>query len=162
VSYENKLAKLGYTLTPVTLDAGRLLHAIRVGTLVYTSGQVPVLDGISIKGKVGGDLTLEEGREAARICTINCLRAIYTVIGSLDSITRIVKILGMVNVAPGFDQTPAVIDACSDLLIDVFGNTGKHARSAVGLTIPLNFAVEIEMIAEFQGVAATQFGALPP
>ena len=161
MSYEQKLARLGYTLTPVTLDAGRLLHATRVGNLVYTSGQIPALDGTSIKGKVGGDLTLEEGREAARICTINCLRAIQTVIGSLDAVTRIIKILGMVNVAPGFDQTPAVIDACSDLLIDVFGNAGKHARSAVGLTVPLNFAVEIEMIAEFQGVAATQFGALP-
>jgi enamine deaminase RidA (YjgF/YER057c/UK114 family) len=155
VTFEQKLARLGYTLTPIAPDAGPVLHATCVGNVIYTSGQIPVLDGIPIKGKVGGDLTVEEGREAARICTVNCLRAIHMVIGSLN-------IFGMVNVAPGFDQSTAVIDACSDLLIDVFGNAGRHTRSAVGLTIPLNFAVEIAMIAEFTGAAATHFRALPP
>jgi enamine deaminase RidA (YjgF/YER057c/UK114 family) len=150
VSYEKTLAGQGYTLAPLDLDAGRLLHATRSGNMVYTSGQVPVLDDRSIKGKVGGDLTIEEAQEAARLCTINCLRAVRSLAGSLDLIARIVKVFGMVNVAPGFDQTPAVIDACSDLLISVFGEAGKHARSAIGMTIPLNFAVEIEMIVELR------------
>lgn len=156
MSYEKALAEQGYTLAPLTLDAGRLQQATRSGNLVFTSGQVPVLDDRSIKGKVGSDLTIDEAREAARICTLNCLRAVRSLAGSLDRINRIVKIFGMVNVAPGFDQTPSVIDASSDLLIAVFGETGKHARSAVGMTIPLNFAVEIEMIVELRGEADQQ------
>jgi enamine deaminase RidA (YjgF/YER057c/UK114 family) len=161
VTHEEKLAAFGFTLTPLTLDAGRLLHATFSGNLVFTSGQVSIWDGKTIKGKVGADVSLDQAREAARICTVNCLRAIKSLVGSLDRITRIVKILGMVNVAPGFDQTPAVIDACSELLIDVFGEAGKHARSAVGMTIPLNFAVEIEMIAEVQRTAEQEFQMLP-
>lgn len=159
MSYEQRLKELGYVLSPVNLDAGRLLQATQSGNMLYTSGQVPVLAERSVKGKVGTDLTLEEAREAARICTINCLRAVRSLAGSLEAVARVVKVFGMVNVAPGFDQTPAVIDACSDLLIDIFGDAGKHARSAVGLTIPLNFAVEIEMIVELRTVA---FEQLPP
>jgi enamine deaminase RidA (YjgF/YER057c/UK114 family) len=93
-------------------------------------------------------LTVEEGYEAARLATLNCLQAIKTVAGSLDNVARIVKVFGMVNVAPGFDNTPGVIHGCSDLLREVFGQAGLHARSAIGLTVPLNYAVEIEIIAE--------------
>lgn len=148
MSYESKLQEMGYTIEPVPLDAGRLMHAVRSGNLIYTSGQVSRWGEKAIKGKVGGDVSVEEGYEAARFSALNCLRAVKTLVGSLDNVTQIVKVLGMVNVAPGFDNTPDVIHGCSDLLIEVFGDAGRHARSAVGMTIPVNFAVEVEMIVE--------------
>ena len=148
MSYEDKLRELGYTLEPVELNAGKLMHAVRTGNLIYTSGQVSRWGDQEIKGKVGGDLTLEQGYEAARFSALSCLRAIKTLAGSLDEVVRVVKVLGMVNVAPGFDNTPGVIHGCSDLLLDVFGENGRHARSAVGMTLPQNFAVEVEMIVE--------------
>jgi enamine deaminase RidA (YjgF/YER057c/UK114 family) len=148
MSYEAALREMGYDLKPVDLDNGKFLLAVQTGNLIYTAGCVPVWDGTVIKGKVGDDLTVEEGYQAARLCTLNCLAAIKTVSGSLDRISRIVKVFGMVNVAPGFDDTPGVIHGCSDLLREVFGEVGHHARSAIGLTVPFNFAVEIEMIVE--------------
>ena len=148
MSYEAKLKEMGYTIEPIDLDGGRLMHAVRTGNLIYTSGEVPNWDGKVIKGKVGADLTVEEGYEAARMCALNCLSAVKTLAGSLDNVVKIVKVFGMVNVAPGFDNTPGVIHGCSDLLIEAFGDAGRHARSAIGLTVPLNFAVEIEMIVE--------------
>lgn len=148
MSYEAKLKEMGYTIEPIELDAGRLMHAVRTGNLIYTSGQVPNRDGKMIKGKVGQDVSVEEGYEAAKLATLNCLSAIKTVAGSLDNVVQVVKVFGMVNTAPDFDNTPAVIHGCSDLLIEVFGDAGRHARSAIGLTVPVNFAVEIEMIVE--------------
>jgi enamine deaminase RidA (YjgF/YER057c/UK114 family) len=148
MSYEAKLQSLGYTVEPVELNAGRLMHAVRTGNLIYTSGQVSRWGAQEIKGKLGADLTVEQGYEAARLSALACLSAVKTLAGSLDNVVRIVKVLGMVNVAPGFDNTPGVIHGCSDLLIEVFGDAGRHARSAVGMTLPLNYAVEIEMIAE--------------
>jgi enamine deaminase RidA (YjgF/YER057c/UK114 family) len=148
MGYEDRLRELGYTLEPVELNAGKLMLAVRSGNLIFTSGQVSRMGEREIKGKLGADLSVEEGYEAARICTLGCLSAVKALAGSLDNVVRVVKILGMVNVAPGFDNTPGVIHGCSDLLIDVFGDAGRHARSAVGMTIPLNYAVEIEMIAE--------------
>jgi enamine deaminase RidA (YjgF/YER057c/UK114 family) len=148
MSYEAKLQELGYTIEPVELDAGRLMHAVRTGNLIYTSGQVSRWGGQEIKGRLGDDLTVEQGYEAARLSALSCLSAVKTLAGSLDNVVRIVKVLGMVNVAPGFDNTPGVIHGCSDLLLEVFGAAGKHARSAVGMTLPFNYAVEIELIAE--------------
>lgn len=148
MSYEVKLQEMGYTLEPVELNAGRLMHAKRTGNLIYTSGQVSNWGGKAIKGKVGRDLSVEEGYEAARFSTLNALAAIKTVAGSLDNVVQVVKVLGMVNVAPDFDDTPAVIHGCSDFLIELFGEAGRHARSAVGMTIPHNWAVEIEIIVE--------------
>lgn len=148
MSYEAKLHEMGYTIEPVTLDNGKFLAAVRTGNLIFTAGQVSRWEGRDIKGKIGDDLTLEEGYAAARSCALNCLRAIKTVHGSLDSIVRIVKVFGMVNVAPGFDNTPGVMHGCSDLLREVFGEVGYHARSAVGMTIPFNYAVEVEMVVE--------------
>jgi enamine deaminase RidA (YjgF/YER057c/UK114 family) len=148
VSFEAKLQEMGYTLKPIELNAGRLMLAVRTGNLVYTSGQVPNRDGRAIKGKVGQDVSVEEGYEAAKLATLNCLESIRTVVGSLDNVVRIVKVFGMVNVAPDFNDTPAVIHGCSDLLIELFGEAGRHARSAIGLTVPHNWAVEIEIIAE--------------
>ena len=148
MTYEEKLAQRGYTIEPVALEAGKLVQAVRTGNLVFTSGQIPIQGSRSIKGKVGDDVSLDEAQEAARICAINALRAIKTLVGSLENIQRVVKVFGMVNVAPGFEETPAVINGCSELLIEIFGERGKHARSAVGMSLPLNYAVEIEMVVE--------------
>ncbi|MCL4302866.1 MAG: RidA family protein [Anaerolineae bacterium] len=148
MSFEAKLREMGYTLEPVELNAGRLMHARRTGNLIYTSGQVSNWGGKAIKGKVGREVSVEEGYEAARLSTLSALAAIKTLAGSLDNVVQVVKVLGMVNVAPDFDDTPAVIHGCSDLLIEVFGEAGRHARSAVGMTIPHNWAVEIEIIVE--------------
>jgi enamine deaminase RidA (YjgF/YER057c/UK114 family) len=148
MSYEAKLRELGYTIEPVELNAGKIMNAVRTGNLIYTSGQVSRWGDREIKGRLGRDLSVEQGYEAARFSTLGCLRAIKTLAGSLDNVVQFVKVLGMVNVAPDFDNTPAVIHGCSDLLLEVFGEAGRHARSAVGMTLPLNFAVEIEMVVE--------------
>ena len=148
MSYEAKLKEMGYTLEPVELDNGKFVLAVQTGNLIFTAGCVPVWGDTKYVGKIGSDFTVEEGYEAAKLCALNCLQAIKTVAGSLDNVTRIVKVFGMVNVAPGFDNTPGVIHGCSDLLRQVFGAAGHHARSAIGLTVPFNYAVEIEMIAE--------------
>ena len=104
-----------------------------------------------IRGKVGGDLLLEEGRQAARATALSILATLRAELGDLDRIARIVKVFGMVNVAPGFNQTPAVIDGCSDLLVKVFGEAGRHTRSAVGLAeLPFDIAVEIELTARLR------------
>lgn len=148
MSYEAKLKEMGYTIEPTELDNGKFLQAVKTGNLIFTSGNVSAWGDEVMKGKVGADLTVEEAYRGARMCALNCLRAIKTVQGSLDDITRFVKVLGMVNVAPDFDNTPGVIHGCSDFIRDVFGETGHHARSAVGMTIPFNYAVEIEMVVE--------------
>ena len=148
MSYEAKLRELGYKIEPIDLNAGKIMHAVRTGNLIYTSGQVSRWGDREIKGKVGRDLTLDQGYKAARFSALNCLAAVKTLTGSLDNVVQFVKVLGMVNVAPDFDNTPGVIHGCSDLLNEVFGEAGRHARSAVGMTLPFNFAVEIEMIVE--------------
>ena len=146
--YEAKLAAMGYTIEPADGFNGKFMSAVRAGNVVYTAGQVSNWAGKEIKGKVGTDLTLEQGYEAARFAALNCLRAVKSITGSLDRVSRVVKVLGMVNVGPGFNNTPGVIHGCSDLLNEVFGDAGKHARSAVGMVLPFDFAVEIEMIVE--------------
>ena len=148
MSYEAKLKELGYDVQPVDLNTGRFLHAVRTGNLIYTSGQVSAWDGVEVRGKLGQDLTVDEGYQAARMSALNALAAVKTLTGSLDDVTRVVKVLGMVNVGPDFNDTPGVIHGCSDLLLEVFGEAGRHARSAVGMTIPFDFAVEVEMVVE--------------
>lgn len=148
MSYEAKLKEMGYTLQITDLNAGRLMHAVRTGNLVYTSGQVSRFGGKEVIGKVGKDLTVEEGYEGAKLSALGCLQAAKSLIGSLDNVTRVVKVLGMVNVAPGFNNTPAVIHGASDLFITLFGDAGRHARSAVGMQIPSDYAVEVEVIFE--------------
>ncbi|HXF61468.1 MAG TPA: RidA family protein [Caldilineaceae bacterium] len=148
MSYEARLTELGYSLQQIDLNAGRLMHAVRTGNLVYTSGQVSRFGDQQVVGKVGRDLTVEEGYEGARLAALSCLQAVRTLIGSLDNVVRVVKVLGMVNVAPDFTNTPAVIHGASDLFLEVFGEAGRHARSAVGMQIPSDFAVEVEAIFE--------------
>lgn len=147
MSVEHKLKEMGFEIRPFdVIDNGKFVQSVRTGDLIYTSGQIPSWGDEAIKGKVGGELSIEHGYKAARLCTLNNLRAIRNVIASLDEITQIIKVLGMVNVAPGFNDTPSVINGCSDLLRTVFAEKGHHARSAVGMTIPYDWAVEVEMV----------------
>ncbi len=146
---EAKLKAMGYEIEPAALGQGKIEPAVRTGNLVFTSGQVSRRGSENYVGKVGKDLTVEQGYAASRACALNCLSAIKGIVGDLDKVKRVVKLLGMVNAAEGFTQTPEVIHGCTDLINEVFGPAGRHARSAVGLyQLPNNFAVEIEMIVE--------------
>jgi enamine deaminase RidA (YjgF/YER057c/UK114 family) len=146
-----RLAELGIELPPVRAPAANYVGCVIDGDLVYVSGHGPIAGDRVVRGKVGGEVTLEEGREAARMTGLSILATLEAELGSLDRIERILKVLGMVNVAPGFDRMPAVIDGCSDLLIEVFGDAGRHARSAVGLAeLPFGIAVEIELVARIR------------
>lgn len=143
-----RLAELGIVLPPVFTPAANYVGCVVDGGVVHVSGHGPWDGSSTIRGKVGRDLTLEQGRAAARITALSILATLQAELGSLDRIERIIKVLGMVNVAPGFDMTPPVIDGCSGLLVEVFGDAGRHARSAVGLAeLPYGIAVEIELIA---------------
>ncbi len=148
MSYEAKVKELGYTIEAIEVNGGRLMHAVRTGNLVYTSGQVSRFGGKEIIGKLGRDVSVEQGYEAAKLSALCCLQAVKSLTGSLDNVVRVVKVLGMVNVAPDFNNTPAVIHGASDLFLEVFGEAGRHARSAVGMQIPSDFAVEVEVIFE--------------
>lgn len=148
MSVEAKLESMGYPIRTVAMDNGKFVQGVRVGDLLYTAGQVSKWGEREIRGKVGADVSVEEAQEAARLCVVNNLSVVKTMVGSLERVERIVKLLGMVNVAPGFDDTPTVMHGASALLRDVFGERGHHARSAVGMTLPWNYAVEIEMIVQ--------------
>lgn len=148
MSYEAKLKEMGYTLQKIDLNTGRFFHAVQTGNLVYTSGQVSSWGDDTIKGKVGRDLSVEKAYTAAKYSALNCLQAVHALTGSIDNVARVVKVLGMVNVAQDFDDTPGCIHGASDLFLEVFGEAGRHARSAVGMTIPFNFAIEVEAIFE--------------
>lgn len=146
---EERLIELGIVLPPVSPPAGNYLACVIIDDMVYVGGHGPIAGSNIIRGKVGADLTLEEAQEAARVTALSILATLKAELGDLDRIERIVKVLGMVNVARGFNQTPAVIDGCSDLLVKVFGDAGQHTRSAVGLAeLPFDIAVEIELIAK--------------
>ena len=148
MSYEAKLKEMGYSIEPVELPSGRLMRAMRTGNLIFTSGAVSTWEGTDIIGKVGRDLTVEQGYQAARYSALNCLRAIKTLAGNLDNVAQFVKVLGLVNAAPDFSDTPSVIHGCSDLLLEAFGEAGRHARSAIGVVVPSDYATEVEMVVE--------------
>src|SRR5688572_20734606 len=144
-----RLTELGIVLPPVMPPAGNYVGCVRTGDLLHVGGHGPVNGREVIVGKVGGAVSLDQARLAARMTGLSILATMTAELGTLDRVRRIVKVFGMVNVAPGFNQTPAVIDGCSDLLVDVFGERGRHTRSAVGLAeLPFDIAVEIEMIVE--------------
>lgn len=147
---EAKLQELGITLPEVGAPVANYVNTVRVGNLVYTSGKGPnTPDGGYITGKVGVDLTQEQGYEAAKLAAIQLIASLKAEVGDLKKIKRIVKVLGMVNCAPDFGNQPEVVNGCSDLLVQVFGEHGRHARSAVGMgSLPRNIAIEIELIAE--------------
>ncbi|KQU07519.1 LysR family transcriptional regulator [Rhodococcus sp. Leaf7] len=145
----DKLAELGLTLPPVVPPVASYVPAVRSGNHVYTSGQLPMVDGtLTAVGKVGADVTAEDATAAARTCALNALAAIDALVG-IEKIVRIVKVVGFVASAPGFTGQPGVVNGASNLLGDVFGDAGIHARSAVGVAeLPLGAAVEVEMIVE--------------
>jgi enamine deaminase RidA (YjgF/YER057c/UK114 family) len=148
---DQRLQELGITLPPVFSPAGNYLGCVVDNGVVYVSGHGPINGDNVIRGKLGQDLSVEEGRQAARMTALSILATLRADLGDLDRIARIVKVFGMVNVAPGFNQTPTVIDGCSDLLVDIFGDAGRHARSAVGLAeLPFDIAVEIELVARLR------------
>lgn len=147
---EAKLDELNITLRTPSAPVANYVNAVRTGNLIFLAGKGPLKDdGENITGKVGTDLSIEEGYEAARITGINQLSVLKAELGNLNRVKRIVKVKGMVNASPDFTDHPKVINGYSDLMVAVFGDRGKHARAAVGMgSLPSNIAVEIEMVVE--------------
>jgi len=142
------LTKWGIALPEGYAPAGNYVPVNRAGDLIFTAGQVPSTDGeFSHFGTVGDDVDIDTAYEAARLCTLNALGAVRRELGSLDAVTKVVKVNGFVRSAPGFTDQPKVVNGASDLLIEVFGDAGKHARSAVGVNaLPMGVCVEIEFV----------------
>jgi enamine deaminase RidA (YjgF/YER057c/UK114 family) len=149
VSASERLDELGIELPAVVAPLAAYVPAVRTGDLVYTSGQLPMKSGsLLATGKVGADVSPEDAKALARICALNALAAVHSLVG-IDSITRVVKVVGFVASAPGFGGQPGVINGASQLLGEVFGDAGAHARSAVGVSeLPMNSPVEVELIVE--------------
>lgn len=149
---EKRLKAMGIALPPAVTPVANYVPAVRSGNLVFLSGHGPFdEDGALITGKVGADLTTEQGYAAARRIAIGLLGSLKAAVGDLDKVRRIVKLLGLVNCPPDFGDQPKVINGASDFLVEVFGDKGKHARSAVGTNaLPMNIAAEIEMIVEIE------------
>jgi len=149
---ESIINELKLSLPDVPKTVASYIPAKQTGNLVFTAGQLPMLNGELIsKGLLGQDVEIEEANKAARICTLNALAAIKGVIGDLDRIKQIVRVVGYVASVPTFTQQPAVVNGASELLLEVFGENGKHARSAVGMAVlPLNASVEIELTVEVE------------
>ncbi|SEL50509.1 RidA family protein [Nonomuraea pusilla] len=147
---EERLAELGLTLPPVVPPVAAYVPALRTGDLVYTSGQVPIVDGKPARtGKLGAGLGVEEGQEMARICALNALAAVKAEIGDLAKVRRVVKVVAFVASTPDFTDQPKVANGASELFQEVFGEAGRHARSAVGVAaLPLDVPVEVEIIVE--------------
>lgn len=151
MSAEKKLKELGITLAPVTPPVANYVNAVRTGNLLFLAGKGPAG---SVAGIVGRDITVEQAYGHARTTGLNLMAVMKHELGSLDRVKRIVKVLGMVNAVPGFTDQPKVINGCSDLFVEVFGERGRHARSAVGMgSLPNNIPVEIEVIVEVGGAA---------
>ena len=147
---EERIKDMGIELTEPGAPVANYVNSVKTGNLVFMAGKGPrTADGTNVTGKVGVDMTIEEGYAAARLTAIQQLAALKAEIGDLNKVVRIVKVLGMVNAAPGFTDQPEVINGFSDLMVEVFGDRGKHARAAVGMgSLPRNIACEIEMIVE--------------
>ncbi|MFZ4120474.1 MAG: RidA family protein [Caulobacterales bacterium] len=147
---DTRLQELGIVLPAPPAPVASYVPFVRTGGVVHVSGQVSMDAGGGIKGKLGGGLSLEQGQAAARLCGLNLLAQLKTACGgNLDLVVRVVKLGGFVNVMPDFDPIPAVVNGCSDLMVDVFGDAGRHARAAVGVAnLPLGFAVEVDGIFE--------------
>jgi enamine deaminase RidA (YjgF/YER057c/UK114 family) len=146
-----KLAELGLTLPLAAKPVAAYVPAIRTGNIVFTAGQLPLVNGeIAGTGKVGAEVSVDEAKKLAQICAVNCLAAVETV-ADINKIVKIVRLVGYVNGIPGFISQPAVINGASEVYLHIWGEAGKHARSAVGITeLPLNAPVEIELVAELE------------
>ncbi|OBK96940.1 LysR family transcriptional regulator [Mycobacterium asiaticum] len=149
MSAKARLQQLGIALPEVASPLAAYVPAVRTGNLVYTAGQLPLEAGkLTHTGKVGGEVTPEQGKALARICALNALAAVDSLVG-LDSVTQVIKVVGFVASAPGFHGQPGVVNGASNLLAEVFGDSGAHARSAVGVSeLPLDAPVEVELIVE--------------
>jgi enamine deaminase RidA (YjgF/YER057c/UK114 family) len=144
----DRLRELGLEI-PSRRSYGNYVGAVRSGDLVFVSGAGPGGPDGFVTGKVGADVDIPDAQEGARLCVLNCLAALQEEIGDLDNVTHIVKLLGFVNSAPGFTQQPLVMDGASGLLLELFGERGRHARSSVGVAeLPMNIAVEVEMVVQ--------------
>ncbi len=150
MSAEKKLKELGISLPSPPKPVANYVPAVRVGNLLFVSGHGPYNDGKTLMiGKLGKELTVDQGYQTARNVALNCLASVRAAVGDLDRVKRVVKLLGMVNCTEDFKDQPKVINGASDLLVEVLGDAGKHARSAVGMqALPNGIAVEIEMILE--------------
>ncbi|MDH6243602.1 RidA family protein [Mycobacterium sp. OTB74] len=148
-NWSQRLAELGLELPEVVAPLAAYVPAVRSGNLVYTAGQLPMQSGkLPRDGKVGAEVTADEGKALARVCALNALAAVHSLVG-IDSVVRVVKVVGFVASAPGFNGQPGVVNGASELLREVFGEAGAHARSAVGVSeLPLNAPVEVELIVE--------------
>jgi enamine deaminase RidA (YjgF/YER057c/UK114 family) len=146
---DGRLQELGLELPQVFHPVGNYLGCKRVGNLLYVGGHGPVTKSGVITGKVGASVDLARAREAAKATALSMLATVGAELGTLDRVRQVVKVFGMVNCAPGFNRTPEVIDGCSDVLVAIFGDAGRHTRSAVGMAeLPFDIAVEIEMVLE--------------
>jgi enamine deaminase RidA (YjgF/YER057c/UK114 family) len=146
-----RLAQLGITLPSAAAPAANYVPAVRSGNLLFVAGQVPVLDGKDqVVGKLGGGVTLEQGQHAARVCALNVIAQVRAALGGdLDRVVRCVRLGGFVNSTPEFADQPKVVNGASDLMVEVFGDAGRHARAAVGCaSLPRNVAVEVDAIFE--------------
>ncbi|MGE3537056.1 MAG: RidA family protein [Candidatus Tectimicrobiota bacterium] len=149
MSIEEKLAQMGLALPEPGPPAGNYVGAVQVGNVLFVSGHGPRQDGRYLTGKVGRDVSTAQAYDIAKIVMLNCLASVKRELGSLDRVARVVKLFGMVNCTEDFLDHPAVINGASDLLVALYGENGRHARSAVGMQqLPMNIAVEIEMIVE--------------
>jgi enamine deaminase RidA (YjgF/YER057c/UK114 family) len=153
MSIEKRLQELGLTLPPAAAPLANYVPFVREGSLVFVSGQVPRGEDGQLRyvGKVGAGLTVEDGYAAARLCALHCMAQLKAAAGSLDKVRRIVRVGGFVNCTEGFAQQPQVVNGASDLLVEVFGDKGRHARAAVGSNaLPGNVAVEVELVAALE------------
>lgn len=154
MSVEERLAQAGYPLPAAATPAGSYVPAVRSGSLVYTSGQLPMVSGAlpdRYKGKVGAGVDVDAAREAAALCAVNALAAVKSLLGSLERVERVVKVVGYVASAPDFTAQPEVMNSASDLLQQAFGEAGRHARSAVGMAVlPRDICVEVELTVQIR------------
>ncbi len=150
MTHSKRLGQLGLTLPSPPAPVGAYVPGIRTGNLVLVSGQIPIEGGVvKVAGKVGRDVTLEDATRAARQCALNALAIAAATAGGLDNIARIIRLAVFVNSAPGFTDQPKVANGASDLMVEIFGEAGRHVRAAVGASeLPLNAAVEVELTAE--------------
>ncbi len=150
MSANARLQELGITLPEVAKPAGAYVPAVQSGNLVFTAGQIPLVEGKLIAtGKVGKEISVEQAKDIARVCALNALAAIKGVVGDLDRVKKVVKVVGFVASTPDFTQQPQVVNGASELLQQIFGDSGIHARSAVGVAVlPLDAPVEVELVVE--------------
>lgn len=147
---EAKLAALGITIPAASAPAANYVPFVISGNLLWISGQISMANGSFMTGKLAGEADIEAGRAAARQCAINLIAQIKAALGDLDRVKRVVKLVGFVNSAPDFTDQPKVVNGCSDLFVEAFGDAGRHARSAVGVAqLPFNVSVEVEAVIEF-------------